>query len=157
MARLVVDQPEQVQAWVASRIGSRRWGEAQAIGIVNRDGLPIGGVVYHDFRRCIRTDRPLVVQASIAIDSARALTRPVLDALFRYAFVQLDVVRVETTCPADQPKIINFNRRLGFIHEATVPHGIGVDVDGMLWRMLRPECPWLIADDGTTEGDSDGR
>lgn len=142
MPDLVFGQDDVVGEWVAAVLGTKPQRGCPAIGMAKDDQI-IGGVVYHDYRLCAKTGRPLSIEATLASTTPRWATRAVLHAIFAYPFLQLGVQRITTLCNAHDEHVVAFNRRLGFTQESVLKKGWSVYENAALWRMLRHECKWI--------------
>lgn len=129
---------ERVACWVGGRIGlpeMERGGKS--IGI-ERNGNLIGGVVYNHWFPGID------IQMHIA--GARGepwLSRPILNALFYYPFVELGLRRVTSPVAASNDACLRLVRHLGAVHEGTLRRGWFNGEDLLVFGMLREECRWL--------------
>lgn len=85
---------EQVSAWVAAHIAGceRGFDAARALGVVNRSGDLVAGVVFHDWN----PERGLV-EVSAASTDRRWLTRGVIRAVFGYGFAIARMVVTRTS------------------------------------------------------------
>lgn len=124
-----------VADWVAGQIPHvSSFKDMAAIG-VERDGVLVGGVVYHEFRG---ND----VQMSCAATSRRWLKEGFLRALFAYPFAQLGCDRVSSFAPKGNTHTRRFLEKLGFKEEGNMRRGFVGD-DCILYGMLREECKWI--------------
>lgn len=125
-----------VSAWVAQRIPHvESFGNSATLGVMDDHGLPLGAVVYHEFRG---ND----IQMSCAAESAGWLSRKVLKAIFRYPFVQLRCHRVTAMTPARNKHTREFLEKVGFKQEGLMRQGF-IDDDCVVYGMLRDECKWI--------------
>lgn len=85
---------EQVTAWVAAHISGceRGFDAARALGVVDRRGNIVAGVVFHDWN----PERGLVELSAAATDR-RWMTRRVVKAVFGYAFAVARMVVTRTS------------------------------------------------------------
>lgn len=106
---------------------------------------------------CLDGDRLLAVtvftrfspwncEMSIASWSPRWGFRKYLDLCFGYAFRQCGVERVSVVCEESNAKSRDMVQRLGWKEEARLVKWFGKQ-DGILYRMLRDECPWTGVED----------
>jgi RimJ/RimL family protein N-acetyltransferase len=131
-----------ISEWVAAHIPHVDGFEGAAtIGILDDDGVPLGAVVYHEYRG---ND----IQLSCAADSPRWLNRKALATIFRYPFVQLKCSRVTAMTPSKNTNTRQFLERVGFKQEGIMRQGFVSD-DCVVYGMLRSECKWI-------NGDNDG-
>ena len=130
--------------WVSAQLFGRTGRfdrNCRAIGVENDKGL-IAGVVYSNYRT--KPDgNGLTVEMSIASIDKSWCTKSNLRTFFSYPFIQLDLERVQTTCSANEPDVIAFNKRLGFVHEGTHRKAWSLGGDALSWSMLKDECKWI--------------
>jgi hypothetical protein len=87
---------------------------------------------------------------SAAIADPRCLTRRLLQAMFRAVFLKCSAVRVTALVDPDNRQALRQMRRLGFIYEGFLRMGVEGTRDGMMFGMLRADCPWLPGYTGGT-------
>lgn len=75
--------------------------------------------------------------------SRRWLNRSILSMVFGYAFHHRGVFRVNAMVRQDDLKTQMMCLKLGFRIEATIRCGADDGSNGILFGMLKPECPWL--------------
>jgi hypothetical protein len=97
--KVLVGHDAAVAAWVARHIPGceRGWQKPRALGVVNRDGFLVGGMVYHDWN-----PEAGVIEISGASVDRRWLSRGVLTTLLEYpfSFCQMIVGRHDPDGPA---------------------------------------------------------
>lgn len=127
---------QQIADWVAERIPHvTGFEKMMTIGVMSNGGVPLGAVVYHDFR-----DKD--IQLSCAADSCRWLSKAILTSIFAYPFRQLKCSRVTALAPARNGHTRRFLERLGFMQEGLMRQGFNDD-DCVVYGMLRAECKWI--------------
>lgn len=128
----MLDRSAEVAAWVGARLpgGDRGFGECAAIG-VEHDGRLVAGVVFNNWSPEGRT-----IELTAASETRRWLTRPVLRAVFGYAFAFCDVVLARTD--AGNGHIRDMATRWGAL-EAVIPHGRGLGRDEAVLILTRDE------------------
>jgi RimJ/RimL family protein N-acetyltransferase len=130
------DMHQNIANWVADRIPHvTDFENATTIGVTSDSGIPIGAVVYHDYR-----DKG--VQLSCASDSPRWLSKSVLNSIFKYPFEQLECMRVTALAPSRNSHTRKFLEKLGFVQEGVMRKGFLED-DCVVYGMLRDECEWI--------------
>lgn len=133
---LVFGRDAEVCAWVAGRIPHVDEFGPLAVSIgIERDGEPVGGVVYHEYRG---ND----IQMSCASTTPKWLQNCILRALFRYPFEQLGCGRVTAFAPSGNRHTCQFLERLGFVREGVMRRGFEDD-DCAIYGMLKEECKWI--------------
>lgn len=147
--RLLYGQKEFVAHWVASRIPlmaqvvasnppGEAFGPCNAIGVVDENGTPVGGVVYHQWQPIFRT-----IDLSFAADTPRWLTPALVRALLSYPFDDLGCQRVTALTPKRNRRARRFLEKFGFKREGCVARGFDSDdaiISGLLvedWRAHR--------------------
>jgi hypothetical protein len=105
------------------------------ISHTNKDGALLGGVMYDGFTgSCI-----FMHQAGF---SKSWLSRDMLWMVFDYPFNQLKCSKVCGTIPSSNPELLDFNKRIGFILEASIKGGYPTG-DLLVLSMERDQCRWL--------------
>lgn len=133
---LVFNDKERVGAWVAKQVEqTASWGSFYAMGIECNGGL-VAGIVVNNFNG---------VNATCHIAVAKP-TRDLPDLLLhisRYAFVQCKLRRLTGMVPASKPKVIAFDKHLGFEDEFVMPSA-AADGGALVVLVLWPDkCRWL--------------
>lgn len=135
MAELVFDQKERIGAWVAQKVGQGAdWGSFYALGIVSGDEV-IAGVVFNNFNGANAT-------CHIAIARHTRLVPEMITAACRYAFEYCGLKRLTGMVPSNEPKVLAFDKHLGFEEEFLMKDGApGADMHVLV---MRPDtCRWL--------------
>lgn len=114
---------------------------SKAIGHV-RDGRLIAAVTYNHFR-CRPDGSIFTLEMGVYSEDRRWATKEFLKAVFSYPFIQLGLEMVRTSCSADRPEIIKFNRKIGFTPEGYHRKAWPLGGDAVSFSMLREECKWL--------------
>lgn len=151
--RLLFGRDADVAHWVACHIDGlapyvgqfpygQVFGAATAIGVVDKTGQLVGGVVYHNWNPIAGN-----IELSFAATSPKWLTRDIVRALLRYAYGQLGCQRVTAITPRRGTRARRFLDQFGFKREGCIRRGFGTDhaiVSGLLreeWdahRLNRP-------------------
>lgn len=139
MRIILAHQDEMVARWVADRMEIFEFGSTPytAIGLANKAGSLIAGVVYQNYTK---TDIHMHVAA---LPGRRWLSRAFLGEGFRYPFEQLGCRRVTGLVPAKNEAAQRFDEHLGFIQEGRVRKILPNGDDLLIYGMLREECRWL--------------
>ena len=135
IAQLVFDQKERVGAWVAEKVGQTgTWGSFNAFGVVSGQEV-IAGVVINNFNGANAT-------CHIAIERFTKLIVPLFEAVCDYSFRQCGLKRLTGMVPTNEPKVIEFDKHLGFEEEFVLKDGApGADMQILvLWPT---NCRWL--------------
>ncbi len=135
MAIVVLDQQDRVGAWVARMVGQgASWGDFYAVGVVSGDDI-IAGVVINNYNGANATCHIAIAQQTKAIVE---LFQTVCD----YAFNHCKLRRLTGMVPTNEPRIIAFDKHLGFEEEFVMKDGApGADMQVLV---MRPEtCRWL--------------
>lgn len=140
--KLLAGQGAFVADWVAERIAyvenGAAFGPCNAIAVLSEDGKILGGVVYHDYHPGRRG-----IELSFASASKRWLTQPIISALLRYPFEELDCIRCTGCTPRRATSARRFLDHFGFKREGVVRWGFGDDhmiISGLLrseWEKSR--------------------
>lgn len=137
MNRLVFDERERVGRWVAQGGDPlARYGNYYAMG-AERDGDLVAGIVIDHVLEGANGF------AHITITKPGKDLHALLRAFFDYAFNQCNLKRVTGMCPSVWPKVLAFDKKIGFEEEFVIKDGFpGGD---MVVLVMRPEtCKWLI-------------
>ena len=135
MAELVFDQKERVGAWVAQRTEQTcDWGGFYAMGL-EQDGEIVAGIVMNNFNGANAT-------CHIAVDKPSKAMIRLLQEFCHYAFNVCKLKRITGMVPSNEPKIIAFDKHLGFEEEFVMKDGaMGADMHVLV---MRPDtCRWL--------------
>lgn len=136
MNRLVFDERERVARWVAQGGDPlARYGNYYAMG-AERDGELVAGIVVDHLLEGANAF------GHIRIDKPGKDTHALLRAFFDYAFNQCRLKRVTGFCPSVWPKVLAFDKKLGFEEEFVIKDGFpGGDM--VVLVMWRNKCRWL--------------
>lgn len=140
--RTIVAPSTAAAEWVAKRVDSmdaEDIGPNVSFGVV-RDGKPVAGVVFHWYRRLKRGADMSVI---IAATDARWCTRPVLRALFTYAFETARVTRLTCIIREGNERSIKLCAGLGFTKEGVIRRGYDGKSNALVYGMLRSQCKWI--------------
>ena len=133
--RLVTDAKHWVGDWVKDRVGQPSdWSGHNAIGWLDPscEYLTAGAVLENVTKTNATTH--------VAIDSG-GISRTFIEAFFDYAFNQLGLERLTGYVDADNHAALQFDTKLGYVHEHTVKSGNGNDVHMLV--MWRQSCKWI--------------
>lgn len=139
--KLLFGHDADVAQWVASQIPhlaphlgefeyGKVFGPCAAIGVIDKDGQLVGGVVYHNWNRLAGN-----IELSFAATSPKWLTRDIVRALLRYGFSQLQCQRVTGCTPRRATSARRFLDKFGFKREGLIRFGAGDDhlvISGLL-------------------------
>ena len=121
---------EEVARFVAQLIPSfrgRGFGNCKAIGVIDREGLLIAGLVYHHY-----DPEAQVIEISAAALPGRVwMTRETLRLMFQYPFLQCGCQMVIQRIPADDYRQVRQMQAFGY-DLIGVPRMLGRDKDGIL-------------------------
>lgn len=145
--RLLYGHSAEVIAWVGWRIPLTRkrlerdpsvspFGPAQAIGVLDRDGTLVAGVVYHAYDPDCQS-----IELSFAADTPKWLTRSLICELLSYPFDKLNLNRINAATPKSATDARRFIERFGFRREGVATDGFGPGENAILSRLLKRE--WL--------------
>lgn len=121
MAKFVADLIPQVR--------EHGFGACRAIGVINSDGLLIGGMVFHHYWPEAGT-----IEFSGAALTPKWLTRSILDAMFGYAFDGVGVQMLVTRNSAANTRLHRQLTAYGF-DRFDIPRMFGRDKDGVYWTL----------------------
>lgn len=137
--RLVLDQGPGVAQLVEARIphmNGQPFGPSSAIGVVTDAGVPIAGVVFHDYQ-------PQYGMASISVasDTPRWLTKHLITGIMRVPFVQYGLNRLTAITPPGETSAGRFLTKFGFRREGVARLGLG-NQDAVIWGLLATDWKW---------------
>ena len=107
----------------------------RVISRTNEEGKLLGGVLYEGYTGS------MIFMHQAGFDKSW-LTRDMLWVLFDYPFNQLSCWKVCGTIPSSNQTLLDFNKRIGFIQEATIAGGYP-DGDLLVLSMTKEQCRWL--------------
>lgn len=123
--------------WAASKIPhlfGLPFEGGKGFGIINREGLLVGAVIFNGWNPGART-----IDISFVADDPRCLTKTLVQAIFAYPFDQLQVQRVSAITPKRHRPARRFLEKFGFKREGLARRGFGAHGDGMLYGLLEHE------------------
>lgn len=135
--RTVRDDSENVARWVASLLPDVRphgFNACKAIGVVSKDGVALGGAVFHDWQPEFKT-----ISVSCAAVSPRWLTRNIIEDILSYAFDEAGVFKVWSAISIKNQRSLKLCAGLGFSKEATLRHQFGYKNHAIILGMTLPE------------------
>lgn len=142
--KLLFGHDADVTHWVTERIPhaavripyferGQVFGPAVAIGVLDKGGQLVAGVVYHNHDPFVRS-----IEVSCAADSPRWGSRQTFGSLLRYPFGQLQCQRVTAATPRKSTSTRRFLEGLGFKREGSVRLGFGND-NAIIYGLLAEE------------------
>lgn len=153
--RLVYGYDQIVSNWVAARIpnmGGLPFPPSTAIGVVDNNDQPIGGVVFTNHQPQYGS-----IDISCASITPRWLTKRLIRGIFAYPFGQLKVGRVTAITPRTATSSRRFLEQFGFKLEGLVRRGFGTD-DAVVYGLLAEEWQntrWM--QNRTSQGERDAK
>jgi RimJ/RimL family protein N-acetyltransferase len=135
MAELVFDRQELIGSWVATQVNQgAEWGSFFAIGVMSGEQV-LAGVVINNYNGANAT-------CHIAIAQQTKMLVPLLRSVCDYAFNHCKLKRLTGMVPSNEPKILAFDKHLGFEEEFVMKDGApGADMHVLV--MWPDTCPWL--------------
>ncbi len=134
MLRVVYQQHPLLCKWAGDILDREFDDKCKTIAIEN-NGKIIAVILYYNYTG---DD----VEMAIASRSPKWITRKILRIGFRYPFCQLGCSRVTGRVEADDHKVLEIDKRLGFVVEGTVRKALkGKDI--IILGMLKDECRWI--------------
>lgn len=135
--RTVRNDSQNVANWVASLIPDVRptgFDACKAIGVIGNDGMPLGGVVFHDYQPRFKT-----ISVSVAAVSARWLTKRIIADILSYPFEEVGLFKIWSAISIKNSRSLRFCEGLGFTREGTLRHQFGQKNHAVLFGMTAPE------------------
>lgn len=130
--RLLYGHDKAVAEFVSNLIPQVRahgFGECRAIGVINGDGLLVGGMVFHHYWPEAGT-----IEFSGAALTPKWLTRRILDAMFGYAFDGAGVQMLITRNSGSNTRLHRQLAAYGF-ERFDIPRMFGRNDDGVFWTL----------------------
>lgn len=126
-----------VSEFVRSRMPVARasFGPCSALGVV-RDGVLVGGVVYHNYTG-------FNLEVSLAFDDPRWCSRATLRTLFAYPFLQLGCERITCIVGKGNKKSRRLTEGVGWKLEGVHPKAADGKQAAISYGMLRDDCKWI--------------
>lgn len=133
---LIIDQKERFGAWVAEQVEqTASWGSFYAMGI-ELDGEIVAGVVVNNYNGANAT-------CHIAVARPTRELPKLIAAVCDYAFRQCGLKRLTGMVPASKPKVLAFDKHLGFEEEFVMPCA-AADGGALVVLVMWPEkCRWI--------------
>jgi RimJ/RimL family protein N-acetyltransferase len=107
---------------------------AVAVGVIDRKGVMVGGIVWHNWQPEAGT-----IEISAGTINKRWLTRKLIWQIFSYPFDRCNCQCVFAQTRADNEPVAKLLEGIGF-NSIDVPRLHGRDADGVLWWL--PEETW---------------
>lgn len=137
-AYLVLNSKEAVGAWVAEKVGhTASWGDFYALGVAKGDRLT-AGVVINNYNGANAT-------CHIAIKEFSKKNIDLFKHTANYAFNHCKLKRLTGMVPTNEPKVIAFDKHLGFEEEFILKDG-APGADMMILVLWPDKCRWLQED-----------
>lgn len=148
-------EAEDAQAKANRRIFLQPWPDNAAIGglFAQERSVPIGTVernlIIFTHDRCRSGAVALhnvtgSMEAELLASSTPGLWhRSTLRYLALWIFMENPIRRLVCRIPANQPKLQDYARRLGFTLEGRAKRYFTDDIDATVWVMFANTCPWL--------------
>ena len=136
--RLILNDPERICQWTASRIGCSPWEPdySGAVGL-EKDGEVVIGVVVDNY---IPNG---AASLHCAISDKRALDRRFLRAVFHWLFVDLELKVLINKVAGSNADSLRFTEHIGYTEFARFPLAWYGQDDLVLFEMRRETCRWL--------------
>lgn len=153
MAHIIYNRDELLAAWAAKRIphigDAASFGPFRAVGVATgptKDDKLMAVCIYHTY-----IERFATCQISMASCNPRWASKETIRSLLSFPFLQYKCWKVFTATPHTAPRIIRFNRAIGFTQEAVLSDHFGKDTHAVICRLKWPEYKKLYLpnwDDG---------
>jgi len=130
-----VDQGGVVAEWVRQRVPHvSSFGKCSALGLLDRNGSPMAGAVYHEYHPEYRT-----IMMSFAADTPRWATPKTIGFFLRHPFVTWGVYKVRAAVAHTNERSMKLVGGIGFTREGTLRDEFGEGVHAVMFRLLRPD------------------
>ena len=142
---LIFGRDALIAEWVSNRIPfvrGRGFGtNIKAIGVADKDGNALAGVVFHDFNPDF-----LTISFSIAAETPRWATRRTIAALLMYPFEDAGVQKLWTITPHKNERALRLIEFVGFKRESVMARQFGRNEHAIISRMFVEDYNRLYKD-----------
>jgi hypothetical protein len=134
-AEIVLDDKEAIGAWVADQVGhGASWGDYYALGVRKGDRIT-AGVVINNYNGSNATSH-------IAIKEFSKKNIDLFRHTAHYAFRHCNLKRLTGMVPTNEPRTIEFDKKLGYEEEFVMKDG-ALGADMMVLVLWPDKCRWL--------------
>jgi RimJ/RimL family protein N-acetyltransferase len=132
---MLISSFETVAEWVAERAGCSIPNYGAGLGMLNKAGDLVAGVMYENYTGAS-------VTATIAINKGTIISKDFMRVIFDYPFQQLGVKKLFAMIAASNQSSIDFVTRCGFIEETRVKDYYESG-DAIVFACTPESCRWL--------------
>lgn len=138
VGRVLFGADQIVAEWVVDRLPELLSvpDKMAALGVLDRSGSLIGGVIYHD-------QRGSDITVSIAASSPKWALPDTMAMLFQYPFGQLGLRRITCLVAESNRRSARFCEGLGFVPEGRLREGAPDGSDMLIFGLLARDCKYL--------------
>lgn len=133
-SRIVRGLKAQVLEWAGHSLGTAFREPCEAFGVVNKDGLLVGAIIWNDFD---------ARNVEMTVVGPFAWTKSVVRETFTYAFNELGCLRISVTIPEKNLGNCEKALRWGWIPEGRKRDYYAVNEHAIIFGMTRDECRFL--------------
>ncbi len=121
----------EIVEWVRRRVPYvDDFGPATALGVVDRQGKPMAGAVYHEYHPNYGT-----IMISLAADTARWATPRNIRAFLAYPFEELKVHKLRAAVAHTNERSLRLTKGVGFTQEGILVDEFGPGIHAVMFRM----------------------
>lgn len=142
MKKIICNQNERVNNFVANIMGINGWSNAVSIGLEEENNL-IAGVVFDYYNKAS------ICMHVAALPNKRWMTKEYLWYCFYYPFIELGVRRITGLVPESNMQARKFDEHLGFKLETRLKDA-HPDGDVLVYCMKKEDCRFLRIKDVKT-------
>lgn len=137
MLQYVYDNDEIIAKFIAQRLGrdTRSFGRYKTIGVLDKDGRLIGGVVYLNYDHAAG-----VIEMGLAATSPSFFSRETFRRMFEYVFIGSECQMLFTRVRASNEHLLSQMARLNF-NLTLIPRMYGREEDGVIGTLTDDQ--WL--------------
>lgn len=132
---MLISSFEAVAEWVAERAGCSIPNYGAGLGMVNKAGDLVAGVMYENYTGAS-------VTATIAINKGTIISKDFMRVIFEYPFEQLKVKKLFAMVAASNAPSIEFITRCGFVEETRIKDYYESG-DAVVFACTPESCRWL--------------
>ncbi len=136
MNRLLFDHDKAVAEWVSKKLDCEIHKVLAAIGVLDKEGVLVGGAVLHDHTR---------YDVELTYFGLNTFTPTMVRAIAYTVFVYARLNRVSLTIARKKKRLRKVVGKFGFSYEGIRRryYGLGQGNDGIQYGMLKDECRFL--------------
>lgn len=147
--RICLDKDGVIAEWVKRQIPVvPTFGNCNALGLLDQNGAPLAGAVYHDYQPQWGS-----IMISFAAASPKWATPQAVQMFLAYPFQQLGVHKLRAAAEHDNERSLKLINGIGFVREAVLKDEFGKGKNAVLFRMFERDFTRLYTLKGIRSGE----